>query len=54
MIIAGILLLLPGACAFFVLAALPGGGGGLIPLLWLICLAISAGGIVLLFLAFRR
>jgi hypothetical protein len=54
MIIAGIIALLPGVCALFFMAAMPGGGNGVIALLWLLCLAISAGGIVLLVLAFRR
>jgi hypothetical protein len=54
MIIAGIIALLPGVCAIFFMAAMPGRADGMIALLWLVCLAISAGGIALLVLAFRR
>ncbi|HVZ51126.1 MAG TPA: hypothetical protein VG986_04115 [Pseudolabrys sp.] len=56
MVVAGIVLLLPGLCALvFSVFALSGGGGdsGLLGL-WLLCFAVSAGGIALIVFAFRR
>jgi hypothetical protein len=53
MVIFGIVLLLPGLCALAFAASLGSGGGALIPLLWLVCFAISAGGIALIVKAFR-
>jgi hypothetical protein len=53
MIIIGIVALLPGVCALFFMVAMPGGGGGALALLWLVCLAISAGGIALIVRASR-
>jgi hypothetical protein len=53
MIIIGIIALLPGVCALFFMVALPGGGDGGIALLWLVCLAISAGGLFLIVRAAR-
>jgi hypothetical protein len=35
------------------MVAMPGGGGGGIALLWLLCLAISAGGLFLIVRAVR-
>ena len=54
MIIIGVVALLPGVCAIFFMIALPGGGDGTMALLWLVCLAISAGGIALIVRAVRR
>ena len=53
MIIVGIVLLLPGVCALVFAGLMGGGGGGLLALLWLICLAISVGGIALIAKAIR-
>jgi hypothetical protein len=51
MVIVGVLALLPGICAitFIVAMALPGGffNGGIVAL-WVVCLAISTGGVMLL------
>lgn len=56
MIVGGVILLLPGICAVFFMAIfLPqGGGGSQLVVLWLICLAISAGGVALIVWAARR
>jgi hypothetical protein len=59
MILIGIILLLPGVCAAFFVVAFtaeptgPFGDSGLIQL-WLVCFAISAGGIALIWVAVRR
>ena len=53
MIIAGIVLLLPGLCALVFAGLMGSGGAGPLPILWLICLAISAGGIALIAKAIR-
>ena len=57
MVLFGLILLLPGLCAvIFAGMALSGGPGsdiGQFAVLWLICLAISAGGIALIVKAFR-
>ena len=56
MVVAGIVLLLPGLCALvFSVFALSGGGGdpGLLGL-WFLCFAVSAGGVALIVFAFRR
>ena len=44
----GIVMLLPGLCSLFFIVVMPGGGGGAVSLLWLVCFAISAGGIWLI------
>ncbi|TMJ01887.1 MAG: hypothetical protein E6G97_13685 [Alphaproteobacteria bacterium] len=50
----GIVMLLPGICSIVFIAILQGGGGdGVIGLLWLVCFAISAGGIGLIAHAVR-
>ena len=48
MVIAGIILLLPGVCSLFFMSAMGSGSAGPLGALWLICFAISAGGIALL------
>jgi hypothetical protein len=54
MIIGGLILLLPGACAiFFMTMGGPGGVDSQIVLLWVICFVVSAGGVVLILKAFR-
>jgi hypothetical protein len=54
----GIILLLPGACSlgFMALFIGSGGGGDVAPytLLWLVCFAISFGGVMLIRSALRR
>jgi hypothetical protein len=52
MVFFGIILLLPGACALF-FASMGGPGNGSLAVLWLVCFAISAGGIALIVKAFR-
>jgi hypothetical protein len=47
MVVFGIILLLPGVCSLFFMSAMGGSDGPLV-ILWLICFAISAGGIALL------
>jgi uncharacterized membrane protein YraQ (UPF0718 family) len=47
MVVFGIILLLPGVCSLFFMSAM-GGSDGTLVTLWLICFAISAGGIALL------
>jgi hypothetical protein len=56
MLVGGILMLLPGACAIFFMNAfgMPSGGDGQIILLWLVCFAISAAGIYLIITAAFR
>jgi hypothetical protein len=59
MLLCGIILLLPGLCAgFFVVASTIGSPGlagqPVIILLWFVCFAITAGGIVLIGRAVRR
>jgi hypothetical protein len=46
----GVLLLLPGACSlvFMFLSMGESGSAGLLVILWLICFAISFGGILLI------
>ena len=46
MVVFGIILLLPGVCSLFFMSM--GGSDGPLVILWLICFAISAGGIALL------
>ncbi|WP_157100006.1 hypothetical protein [Rhodoplanes sp. Z2-YC6860] len=48
MVIVGIILLLPGVCSLFFMSAMGSGSAGPLGALWLICFAISAGGIALL------
>jgi hypothetical protein len=47
MVVFGIILLLPGVCSLVFMSTM-GGADGVLGLLWLICFAISAGGIALL------
>ena len=59
LILAGVILLLPGACAlFFAVTMIPGvlGDSAFFPLvlLWAVCLAISYGGIRLIRRGSRR
>jgi len=59
MILIGIILLLPGACAgFFVAASVMDPPGffedSAIVALWLVCFMVAAGGIALIWLAVRR
>ncbi|HXT07061.1 MAG TPA: hypothetical protein VN715_09015 [Roseiarcus sp.] len=53
----GVILLLPGACSLGFMAILLGSGSlgdiGPLPLLWLICFAISFGGIMMIRSAIR-
>jgi hypothetical protein len=53
MVVIGIVLLLPGLCALVFMVMMPGGGQGVIAVLWLVCLAISAGGLFLIIRALR-
>jgi uncharacterized RDD family membrane protein YckC len=53
MVVIGIVALLPGLCALIFMAMMPGGGDGGVALLWLVCLAISAGGLFLIIRALR-
>jgi uncharacterized membrane protein YjjB (DUF3815 family) len=60
LIVAGVVLLFPGLCSLFVIFALFGddvrdalNDGGLVAL-WTVCLAISAGGILLIRQAWKR
>jgi hypothetical protein len=55
----GVILLLPGLCSLFFLAAFlsPGQGGGGDPGIWsllMLCLLIGAGGVALIVHAIRR
>jgi len=50
----GVILLLPGLCALFFMGSGGGGTEPIILLLWLICFAITAGGIALIVHAVRR
>ena len=52
----GVILLLPGACSlgFMVMSMGESGSQGPLPLLWLICFAISFGGVMLIRNALRR
>jgi len=57
LVLVGLVLLLPGACtAFFVYAALAGRGraNGDIVVLWIVCIGISAGGLLLIRAAARH
>jgi hypothetical protein len=53
MIIGGLILLLPGACAIFFMTMGGPSANSQIVLLWVICFVISAGGVVLIIKAFR-
>ena len=53
MVLVGLVLLLPGACALLFLTMGGSGADGGLLLLWLICFAISAGGVALIAKAFR-
>ena len=53
MVIIGLVLLLPGACALFFMVAGGFGTDASLVTLWVVCLLISAGGIWLLVKAFR-
>jgi hypothetical protein len=55
MAIGGIILLLPGLCAvaFMTMGGLSPGQDSALTSLWIVCLAISAGGVWLLIRAFR-
>jgi len=50
----GVLLLLPGICVVVFAGAMPGSVDGQIVILWLVCLAISAGGVFLIAKSFAR
>ena len=52
----GVILLLPGACSlgFIVMSLGESGSQGPLPLLWLICFAVSFGGVMLIRNALRR
>ena len=52
----GVILLLPGACSlgFMVMSMGESGSQGPLPLLWLICFAISFGGVMLIRKALSR
>jgi hypothetical protein len=52
MVVAGVILLLPGLCALIFMSSSMGGDSQIM-LLWLLCLAISAGGVALIVRAFR-
>jgi hypothetical protein len=54
-LVIGVVLLLPGLCSLWFMAALgsPTGAGAL-GLLWFVCVAISIGGIVLIVRTLRR
>ena len=51
MLFFGVILLLPGLCALFFTPFVLSAGSGLF-LLWLLCMAIAAGGIALIAKAF--
>ena len=55
MVIGGVILLLPGLCSLFFMVALGSNTGsvGALGLLWLVCFAISAGGIAMIVKANR-
>ena len=53
MVVIGIVTLLPGLCALIFMAMMPGGGDSALALLWLVCLATSAGGLFLIIRALR-
>jgi|GraSoiStandDraft_1057264.scaffolds.fasta_scaffold150480_2 hypothetical protein len=56
----GVILLLPGACAIYFMAGSDFSSGesrqwrALFALIWIVCLLISLGGVLLLLRAFRR
>lgn len=57
LVLAGLILLLPGVCTmFFVYSALAGRGraNGDIVLLWIVCIGISVGGLLLIRAAVRH
>jgi len=53
MVVIGIVALLPGLCALIFMAMMPGGGDSTLALLWLLCIATSAGGLFLIIRALR-
>ena len=54
MVIGGLVLLLPGACAiFFMTMGGLGRGDSTLVSLWFVCFLVSAGGVVLIVKAFR-
>jgi hypothetical protein len=54
MILGGLVLLLPGVCALAFMTSMGGrGGDGGLVLLYLVCLLIAVGGILLIAKAFR-
>jgi hypothetical protein len=53
MVIAGIILLLPGVCALAFSGAAFFSGEAWLVILWIFCLIISAGGVWLIVKAFR-
>jgi len=53
MVVVGIILLLPGICAIVFIAAMGSDSDPAIVGLWLVCIAIAAGGGFLLVRAFR-
>jgi hypothetical protein len=53
MVVIGLILLLPGACALFFMTAGGFGTDASLVMLWVVCLLISAGGIWLLVKALR-
>jgi len=55
MVLVGIILLLPGVCAagFMIMSGLSRGSGAWLGL-WAFCFLISAGGVFLLYSAFRK
>jgi hypothetical protein len=50
----GVILLLPGLCAIVSMAAFGSGGDGVLGLLWLLCFAISFGGVMLILRGGRK
>jgi hypothetical protein len=53
MVVIGVILLLPGVCALFFMAAGGFGTDASLVTLWVVCLLVSAGGIWLIVKAFR-
>jgi hypothetical protein len=55
LVLIGLILLLPGACTLFFVFSMPDlGTDGSIVLLWLVCLGISVGGLLLIRAAMRH
>jgi hypothetical protein len=52
MVLIGLILLLPGLCAIVFTGAIGSGGSALVAL-WLVCILISGGGVLLVVKAFR-